>query len=290
MREDLKTMAIEITHITKSFQETRALRDVSLTLEGGPIYGLLGNNGAGKSTLLNIITDRVRADGGTVRIDGTENRSDEALSKVFLVGEQNFFPEDMRVKKALRTVASFYPDFDMALAERTAELFGLNLKQKITSLSTGYGSIFRIVLGLAVNTPYLFFDEPVLGLDAQHRELFYRLVLEKYAEHPCAVVLSTHLIAEAANLIDYAFIIRSGAILRQGPTEELMEGAYTVSGPAAAMEQYLSGRHVLSETALGGLKTACVQGQPDLLPDGLEIGGMNLQDYFISLMKEEDRK
>lgn len=104
----------------------------------------------------------------------------------------------MKVKRALDTAAVFYPDFDRSYAESLAKQFELPLNKKINGLSTGYGSIFRLILGLSVNTPYVLFDEPVLGLDAQHRDLFYKLLVQKYAEHPCTMVVSTHLIAEVA--------------------------------------------------------------------------------------------
>lgn len=174
-------MSIECKDITKQFGSTRALDQVSLTLEPGHIYGLLGNNGAGKSTLLSILTDRQLPDQGTVTVDGQPVRNnDAALHKVFMVGEQNFFPEDMKIKRALHTMTYFYPDFDLRRAHGLAKQFGLSLKKKIPALSTGYSSIFRLILGLSVNTPYVIFDEPVLGLDAQHRELFYRLLVEKF--------------------------------------------------------------------------------------------------------------
>ena len=98
-------MSIECKDITKQFGSTRALDQVSLTLEPGHIYGLLGNNGAGKSTLLSILTDRQLPDQGTVTVDGQPVRNnDAALHKVFMVGEQNFFPEDMKIKRALHTM------------------------------------------------------------------------------------------------------------------------------------------------------------------------------------------
>lgn len=178
-------MAIEFQHISKRFADTRALEDVSLTFEEGKIYGLLGNNGAGKSTLLNILTGRLCPDSGTVTVDGAPAGSDAALGKLFLVGEKNLYPDDMKVKRALDTAAVFYPDFDRSYAESLAKQFELPLNKKINGLSTGYGSIFRLILGLSVNTPYVLFDEPVLGLDAQHRDLFYKLLVQKYAEHPC---------------------------------------------------------------------------------------------------------
>lgn len=91
-------MSIECQGVSKRFGSTQALEEISLTLESGHIYGLLGNNGAGKSTLLSILTDRQLPDQGTVTIDGVPIRNnDKALEKVFLVGEQNLFPEDMKV-------------------------------------------------------------------------------------------------------------------------------------------------------------------------------------------------
>ena len=85
-------------------------------------------------------------------------------------------------------------------------------------------------------------------------------------------------------------IIRDGRILRDCPSSELTASAYSVSGPAGLVDSYLEGKHVLTANTLGGLKTACVQGQSEALPEGLEFSRVNLQDYFISLMEEEDRK
>lgn len=283
-------MALEFRNITKTFGKTRALDGVTLTLEEGHIYGLLGNNGAGKSTLLSILTDRQRPDSGQVFLDGMPvKNNDEALGRVFLVGEQNFFPEDMKVKRALDLLPCFYPTFDGDYARALCQQFGLPLRKKISSLSTGYGSIFRLILGLSVNTPYVLFDEPVLGLDAQHRDLFYRLLVEKYAEGQTTFLLSTHLIAEVENLIEHTIILRAGRILQNAPTEDLMANAYALSGPAGMVDDYAAGKTVLSSHSLGGLKTVSIQGTPEAaLPLGLEVSPMRLQDYFICLQEAED--
>lgn len=285
-------MSIEFNAITKQFGSTCALDGVTLTLEPGHIYGLLGNNGAGKSTLLSILTDRQRPDSGTVLIDGQlVQNNDRALHKVFLVGEQNFFPDDMKVKRAFRTMTYFYPDFDLERAQELSQQFGLSLKKKIPALSTGYSSIFRLILGLNVNVPYVVFDEPVLGLDAQHRELFYRLLVERFVEQSNTFVLSTHLIDEVEHLIDHTIILREGRVLRNAPTEELVATACALSGPAGLVDQYVQGKKLLTSHSLGGLKTVVLQDaltQP--LPAGLEQSTIRLQDYFISLQEAEDRK
>ena len=285
-------MAIELKGVTKRYGATTALDKVSVSFGGGIVYGLLGANGAGKTTMMNVITNRIFADEGEVLIDGERAPGrDKALGRVYMMAEANLFPDSMKVEPALRLTKSFYPSFDMDYALAVAKRFELPLKKKVKSLSTGYASIFRLTLALAVSTPYVIFDEPVLGLDAQHRDLFYRLLMERAAQTEQTVILSTHLIQEAASLISHAVIIHSGRILRDMDTAALTGAAYQVSGPAAAVDAYCAGRHVLNVNSLGGLKTAYVEGEPEAeAPAGLEFAGMDLQDYFISLMNEADRR
>ena len=285
-------MAIELKNVSKSFGGVSALSDVSLKFGGGKIYGLLGANGAGKTTMLNIITNRLYADSGEVLIDGERAPGrDRALGKVYMMAEQNLFPDSMRVKAAIKVTADFIASFDTELALELAKKFGLPLNKKVKALSTGYSSILRIVLALSAGTPYVIFDEPVLGLDAQHRDMFYRLLMEHCGGGEQTVIVSTHLIQEAASLIEYAVIIKDGKIIRSAPAEELTGAAHTVTGPAGLVDGYIAGRRVLSTTSIGGLKTACVEGEADeRIPAGLEVSPMGLQDYFISLMNEEGAK
>ena len=283
-------MGIAIENVTKRFGKTCALDGVSCTFGENRIYGLLGNNGAGKTTLLNLITNRLYADEGSITVDGEDVRDrNSALEKIFYIGEQNLYPEEMRVEKALRTTAMFYPGFDLEYAFSLAERFKLNTRKKITSLSTGYASIFRLITALSTGAAYLLLDEPVLGLDATNRDLFYRTLLERYTEKPATIILSTHLIGEVAALLSDAVIIHNGRILRCAEVETLLESGYTVTGPAARVDAYASGRKVLSSSTVGGIRTVCIEGQMEnSLPEGLEAGKLNLQDYFISLMKKSE--
>ncbi len=279
-------MGISAENVLKSFHGVQALKGVSLSLEGHKIYGLLGRNGAGKSTLLNVMTNRIFPEFGKVLIDGMDPQKEEkALSKVFLAGEKNCYPEGMRVKEAFRWSKVFFPSFDIDYAKHLAESFELPENAKIRSLSTGYASIFKLVGALSVNTPYVLLDEPVLGLDANHRELFYRTLLAKYAERPFTVVISTHLIEEIASLLEEVLILKEGELLCQEPAEQLLSQGYTVSGSARLVEQYLEGRQVLGRDQIGGLSSAYVLGAPDRenLPEGLELSKLDLQKLFIQM-------
>lgn len=276
---------IEIKNVSKSYGSTRALCNVSLHFEENKIHGLLGRNGAGKTTLLNIITGRLFADSGEVLIDGDPSiENDTALRKLYLMSELNLYPEAMKIREAFRWTKRFYPDFDMAYAEKIANLFELNTAKKIKGLSTGFNSIFKLIIAMSVNTPYVLFDEPVLGLDANNRDLFYRLLIEKYSENPFTAILSTHLIEEVSSVVENVVIIKNGSIIQNESREELLSKGYTVSGPAAKIDAYTSGKNVIGADSLGGLKTAYILGSTDgEVPEGIEVSKMDLQKLFIQL-------
>ena len=284
-------MTIQIDKLCKRFGQTQALDNVTLRFGDQKIYGLLGNNGAGKTTLFNIITTRYLADSGEVTLDGHALSGNEKdLSKIYMLSEKNYYPEDMKVKEALRWAALFYPDFDKTLAGELAARFQLPLKKRITALSTGYETIFKIVVAFSTNAPFLLLDEPVLGLDAGHRDMFYKLLLARYSENPCTIVISTHLIAEVAGLIEHCIIIKNGKIIKDAPCEDLLNNGYTVSGSASLVDGYIQGKDVIFSSNLGGLKTASISGiAPDAnnRPNGLEFGKLNLQEYFIHLTNDE---
>ena len=284
-------MTIKIDNVSKRFGQTQALDNVSVQFGEQKIYGLLGNNGAGKTTLFNVITNRIFAENGVVSMDGELMLdSESALSQIYMLSEANYYPEDMNVKEAFYWASCFYSGFDSALAKELASRFQLPLKKKIEALSTGYETIFKIVIAFASNAPILLLDEPVLGLDAGHRDMFYKLLIERYSENPCTIVISTHLIAEVANIIEHCVIIKNGRIIKDIPCEELLANGYTVSGSAALVDEYIQGKDVIYSGSLGGLKTVSVSGSVPSAgdrPDGLEFGKLNLQEYFINLMNDE---
>lgn len=277
---------IEIKNLSKSFGKNQALSDVTLTLKENCIYGLLGRNGAGKSTLMNIINNRIFADSGEILIDGIPSRdNDKALGKLHMMGEQLLYAPSLKVSEMFKTTACFYPEYDMEYAMKLSEEYKLNTKTKLQKLSTGYRSIAKIINALACNAEVVFFDEPVLGLDANHRDMFYRQAIEKYNVRPATFVISTHLIEEAAGLIERAVVIKDGRLLLDEDTEAIRSMGYSVSGKASLVDEFAKGREVMSEDILGGLKTAYIKGDrfSENIPDELEVQPLSLQSLFIHL-------
>ncbi|MGN0622646.1 MAG: ATP-binding cassette domain-containing protein [Oscillospiraceae bacterium] len=278
---------IELKGLTKNYGKVCALDNVSLTFEKNKIYGLLGRNGAGKSTMLNLISNRIFPTSGEIFIDGEPAvENDKALGKVYCMSEKNLLPKTMKFRKAIEVTKLFYPDMDVDYAYALCKKFGLEPKKKLNSFSTGYSSIYKIILALSCNADYVFFDEPILGLDANHRELFYKELLQKYIDNGGTYIISTHLIDECANLFERAVIIKEGKVIVDSDTEDLLAGAYTVSGSAALVDEYCVGKELIGSDVIGGLKSAYVKGSPQNVPQGLEISKASLQNLFVQITND----
>ena len=130
-------------------------------------------------------------------------------------------------------------------------------------------------------------DEPIGGVDPAAREYILRTIIGNY-NPDAAVLISTHLIEEVANVIEQIIIIKNGRIIRDETTEELLSKGYTVSGNAALVDRYTAGRKLLGEDTLGGLKSAYLLGsvKKEEVPAGLEVSKLDLQKLFIQMTND----
>lgn len=280
--------AIATTGLSKHFGDVRAVDDVDIALAEHRIHGLLGRNGAGKTTLMQLLTGQVFATRGTMRVLGADPvENADVLSQTCFIQESQKYPDTFRAIDVLRIAAGAYPHWDQGFADQLVEEFRLPVKRTIKKLSRGQLSAIGIVVGLASRAPLTFFDEPYLGLDAVARRMFYDRLLADFAEHPRTIVLSTHHIDEVSNLLEHVVILDEGQVLLDADTDELHDAALTVSGRAAEVDAFLTGREVLERTALGTLATATVPGGPDAkraaLDAGLDVSAVSLQALFVHL-------
>ena len=274
---------IQIRNITKAYNGVTALDHVSFSFEFGKIYGFLGRNGAGKSTLINIIANRIFADSGEILIDDLPATENMAIhEKIFCMSEADLYDTGLKIKHR------FYENFDLEKALKISEQFHLNTNLKFKALSKGYQSIFKLTVALSLHVPYIIFDEPVLGLDANHRELFYSLLLKEYENEERTFIIATHLIEEVANIIEEVILIDKGKLLLQGNVAALLETGYCVSGMAKDVEDYCSDKNVIDYEELGGLKIAYILGEKSAIPQGsnLQVSAMNLQKLFVKLTEK----
>lgn len=283
--------------LTKTYGTNTVLMDLDLTLESGKIYGLIGRNGAGKTTLLSIMTNQNPATSGRVTLDGEniwENR--RALDRLCFSRELNISAESglsgYSVKNYLKTAAAYFTHWDQAMADRLVGLYQLNLKTKLCKLSKGMLSMVTIIVAMASKAEFTFLDEPVAGLDVVAREQFYKLLLEEYTETGRTFVVSTHIIEEAADVLEEVIILDRGRILREQNTQELVDSARYVTGLAEQVDGATDGLECHHPEIMGRSKgvTVLLQEGEGLKPGyDVTVQPVNLQKIFIALCGEEER-
>lgn len=284
---------IECKNIHKQYKEKYVLSDISLTLEKGKIYGLIGRNGAGKTTLLSILSAQNPATSGTVTVDDEPLwENSRALSKICFSRELNVSQTNnnglgtMKVKEYLNIASIYYPSWDKDMAGRLIKAFELDIKKKMGELSKGMLSMVTIVVALASKAEYTFLDEPVAGLDVVMREYFYKLLMEEYTETGRTFVISTHIIDEASPIFEEVIIISKGELLLKANTEELIASAFHVNGRAEDVEAATAGLTKYHEENIGRSKGVTVfLRDGEKIKDGYDVTvqPVNLQQIFVAL-------
>lgn len=277
---------LEVKGVTKKYGRKTVLDGVSMNFRQGHSYGLLGRNGAGKSTLINIIMQRRRSDSGIVTLDGVDIRNnDRLMSRLFCMNDSALYPADFRLKTVFSITNSMYGKFDMTYALRLSELFGLDLKKRTGQLSTGYNTIYKVILALASNADFVFLDEPVLGIDVNQRELFYKTLARKMNEETSCFIISTHIIEEAQNLIDRVLVLHEGRIILSDDTESLLGRYAAVSGKCDLVDSFTADKKVICTENMGVFKKAVFEAESFSgdVPGELSLDTVDLQQLFYYL-------
>lgn len=210
---------IDIQGVAKSYQGKTALKNATLQLEQGKIVGLLGPNGSGKTTLLRILVSELRADSGSVSIDGAK-LSPALKAHISGLTTSDFMLEGMTIQGAADTYASFFNDFDMERFRRLLKEVDLNPDMKISSLSKGMKSKFALALAISRKAKLIVLDEPLDGVDPVAREEILRLISFGFSQDSTLLVTS-HLINELERLLDEVYFIRDGEIRYMGDVETI---------------------------------------------------------------------
>ena len=223
---------IEIEHLTKSFGQINAVRDLSFRVNEGELFAFLGENGAGKSTTINILCGQLSKDGGTVAICGLDpDRDKDAVCRSLGVVFQNsVLDKDLSVKDNLRSRAALYGISGKSFEARLGELselleFGELLKRPLGKLSGGQRRRIDIARALLHRPKILILDEPTTGLDPHTRSILWGVIDNLRRKEKMTVLLTTHYMEEAADA-DYVIIIDHGHIEAEGTPLQL-KNTYT---------------------------------------------------------------
>ena len=218
---------IEIDHLSKQYAGgTRALDDVSLSIEQGEILALLGPNGAGKTTLISIICGLVVPTGGTVRVGGHDIRTDwrAARKLIGLVPQEISLEPFETVANSVRFTRGLYGEGpDEAYLEQLLRSLALWDKRDAPCRALSGGMKRRVLIAKALShrPKVLFLDEPTAGVDVHLRREMWTVVSDLRASG-VTIILTTHYLEEAEEMADRIGVIDKGHLMLVRPTAELM--------------------------------------------------------------------
>jgi ABC-2 type transport system ATP-binding protein len=217
---------INIKDLCFSYGENVVLRNITMTLMEGHIYGLLGENGVGKTTLLTLLCGLKKVKSGSIDIDG-QNPYDRHPS---LLSEQYYLSDEvaalnMTASEYAKTYGKFWEKFDYDKFIEVMKVFENDPDQKMTKMSFGQLKKTYISFALACNTKHLFMDEPTNGLDIPSKAQF-RKALMKYTSEDAIILISTHQVRDLENIIDPIIILDRQDVLLNASIEEISDKLY----------------------------------------------------------------
>lgn len=285
---------IEAKQVSKYYEDIKALDQVSVTINEGNVFGLVGTNGAGKSTFMRILSGVLKADGGEITIDGHpvyENM--EAKSQVFYISDDQYFfpsgtPADMETY--YRVV---YPQFDHERFIKMMAQFDLDKKRKLRTFSKGMKKQVSILLGICANTKYLFCDETFDGLDPVMRQAVKSLFAQEMTKRGMTPIIASHNLRELEDICDHVGLLHKGGILFAKDLEEMkiyihkIQCVFREEGDA---ERAFDGLEILQQEQRGSLYTVTARGTRESIfqkiqetdPLFAEVLPLSLEEIFIS--------
>ncbi len=233
----MKDITINCENVTFGYKGRNwVVEDISLMLERGKIYGMLGDNGVGKSTLMHLICGLLKPNNGSVTCSNhVEMFSHEpgTMKNIYFVAEESTLP-DVDIKTLIEMFAPFYENFSRDDMNRYLTEFELNDTMNMKTLSMGQRKKVNLCLAFATNTPFLLMDEPTNGLDITSKGKF-RVLSAKYVEDGTkSIVISTHQIRDVESLLDNILILKGKSLVIDSTVKDITDAFIFESVDASA--------------------------------------------------------
>ena len=217
---------ITIKDLGFAYGDKAVLKNISMDLEEGRIYGLLGENGVGKTTLLTLLCGLKKPQLGSIDTDGKNpyDREPSLLSNQYYLSDE--VPAmNMKASDYAKNYGKFWEGFDMDKFMEVMAVLENDPQQKMTHMSFGQLKKTYIAFALACNTKYLFMDEPTNGLDIPSKAQFRKAVM-KYTREDSVILISTHQVRDLENIIDPIIILDKKDVLLNATVQEINEKLY----------------------------------------------------------------
>lgn len=226
---------VTVSHLTKEFQGTIAVKDLSFTAQPGEIFGLLGPNGAGKTTTIRVMATVLKPTAGTVAMNGHDvvTASEQARSDIGVLTAEAGLYDRFTARENIRYFGALYGLKGEQLEKRIDELVQLLEMERFADrragkFSTGMKQKVAIARSVVHNPPIVIFDEPTAGLDVLAAQTVIQM-MKKIREQGKLVILSTHEMHNAERLCDRVVIIHRGALVAMGTVDDIKQQTHAGS-------------------------------------------------------------
>lgn len=284
---------IEMNGVSKKFDQIQALTQVSGVIREGSVFGLVGTNGAGKSTCLRIMAGILKADEGSMMVDGQEIFENEEMKKeIFFISDDQYYFPNATPKEMMEYYRMFYPCFDEKRFEELIKKFGLDMRRRLNTFSKGMKKQVSVLLGICANTKYLLCDETFDGLDPVMRQAVKSIFAMEIMNRDFTPIIASHNLRELEDICDHVGLLHKGGILLSKDLEEMksnIQKVQCVVSEEGKMELYKE-LEILQTEQRGSLLTLTVRGEREKTekvirgknPVFYEILPLTLEEIFIS--------
>jgi len=285
---------IEATHLYKNFGDVEALKDVSVTIKKGEVFGLIGTNGAGKSTFLRTACGVLKPDQGTMLVDEQPIYENPEMKKhIFYISDDQFYLPNSTPITMMRFYRDFYPEFDAERCLTMLEKFGLNSKRKIHTFSKGMKKQLSVILGICANTRYLFCDETFDGLDPVMRQTVKSIFAGELTNRDFTPIVASHNLRELEDICDHVGLLHQGGVLMQKDLEDMKLNIHTIQcvfENEEAEREAIASLNLVKAEKRGRLNLLTVRGKKEEIlaqihafsPVFAEVLPLSLEEIFIS--------
>ena len=213
---------IEINNVSKTFDDIKAVSDISLQIKEGSVFGLIGTNGAGKSTLLRMMAGIYKPDEGEIKIDGSSVFENDTVKKnFFYISDEQFFFHSSTPSDMCKFYSGIYDNYNSERFNNLISKFDLDKNRKISTFSKGMKKQLSIILGLCSNTKYLLLDETFDGLDPVMRQGTKSLFASEMEERDFTPIIASHNLRELEDICDYIGLLHKGGVILSKELEEM---------------------------------------------------------------------
>ena len=212
---------LECSDLTKKYLSKTALDGIDLAVPKGAVVGLLGPNGSGKTTLLKIAAGLLQPTEGTLTVCGFKPGA-ESKEVVAYQPDRVYLNDWMKVEDLVKMMVDFYKDFRTDRANGMLDDLQIDPKNKLKALSKGTKEKVQLILTMSRDVPLYMLDEPIGGVDPAARDYILETIVANYSKN-ATLIISTHLISDIENLLNYVIFLKEGHVIRAGYADKIRE-------------------------------------------------------------------